>query len=133
MTGLRIGEICALKWRNISTEEGLVKIEHTIQRIKDLSANSQSRTKIIISKHKTHHSQRIIPLSTDCIRLCENIGSFEAVGFELKSLSEILGHASTRITLDRYVHSSLQTKRENMEKLPTLLANKSSNSAVMFE
>ncbi len=39
------------------------------------------------------------------------------VGFEIKSLSEILGHASTTITLDRYVHSSMQLKRENMNKL----------------
>lgn len=39
------------------------------------------------------------------------------VGFEIKSLSEILGHASTTITLDRYVHSSLELKRDNMSKL----------------
>ena len=38
-------------------------------------------------------------------------------GFELKSLSEILGHANTSITLNRYVHSSMKLKRENMEKL----------------
>ena len=39
------------------------------------------------------------------------------VGFEIKSLSEILGHASVTITLDRYVHSSLELKRDNMKKL----------------
>ena len=39
------------------------------------------------------------------------------VGFEIKSLSEILGHASVTITLDRYVHSSLELKRDNMQKL----------------
>lgn len=38
-------------------------------------------------------------------------------GFDIKSLSEILGHASTTITLERYVHSSLALKRTNMEKL----------------
>lgn len=41
-------------------------------------------------------------------------------GFELKSLSEILGHSSPRITLERYVHSSLELKRENMNKLSGL-------------
>ena len=41
-------------------------------------------------------------------------------GFELKSLSEVLGHANTSITLDRYVHSSLELKRANMNKLPLL-------------
>ena len=39
------------------------------------------------------------------------------VGFELKSLSEILGHSSTAITLNRYVHSSIELKRDNMFKL----------------
>ena len=42
------------------------------------------------------------------------------VGFEIKSLSEILGHSNTTITLDRYVHSSMKLKRENMEKLSAL-------------
>ena len=39
------------------------------------------------------------------------------VGFEIKSLSEVLGHATTTITLERYVHSSLALKRDNMNKL----------------
>ena len=38
-------------------------------------------------------------------------------GFEIRSLSEILGHSSTRITLECYVHSSMNLKRKNMEKL----------------
>ena len=38
-------------------------------------------------------------------------------GFEIKSLSEILGHSTTKITLDKYVHSSLELKRSNMNKL----------------
>lgn len=35
----------------------------------------------------------------------------------MKTLSEILGHSSVKITLDKYVHSSMQLKRSNMEKL----------------
>lgn len=38
-------------------------------------------------------------------------------GFDAKSLSEILGHSSVNITLNRYVHSSLEQKRKNMNKL----------------
>lgn len=38
-------------------------------------------------------------------------------GFEIKTLSEILGHANVQITLNRYVHSSMELKRNNMEKL----------------
>ena len=39
------------------------------------------------------------------------------VAFDLKSLSEILGHANVNITLNRYVHSSLDLKRANMNRL----------------
>ncbi len=39
------------------------------------------------------------------------------VGFEIKSLSEVLGHATPRITLERYVHSSIEFKKKNMKKL----------------
>ncbi len=42
------------------------------------------------------------------------------VGFEIKSLSEVLGHSTPRITLERYVHSSIEFKRKNMEKLETV-------------
>ena len=43
------------------------------------------------------------------------------VGFDAKSLSEILGHASVNITLDRYVHSSMELKRSHMQRLCAVL------------
>lgn len=42
------------------------------------------------------------------------------VGFDIKTLSEILGHSSVNITLNRYVHSSMEQKRNNMGKLRLL-------------
>jgi len=39
------------------------------------------------------------------------------VGFDAKSLSEILGHASVRFTLDRYVDSFQEQKKICMEKI----------------
>lgn len=38
-------------------------------------------------------------------------------GFEIKTLSEILGHSNVNITLNRYVHSSMESKRKNMSKI----------------
>jgi len=38
-------------------------------------------------------------------------------GVDVKSLSEMLGHASVNITLNRYVHSSFDQKRDGMNKL----------------
>lgn len=41
-------------------------------------------------------------------------------GFDIKSLSEILGHASVNITLNRYVHSSMDQKRRYMDQVEML-------------
>jgi len=38
-------------------------------------------------------------------------------GVDVKTLSELLGHSSVKITLDRYVHSDMQLKRKQLEKL----------------
>lgn len=43
------------------------------------------------------------------------------LGFDVKSLSEILGHSSVRLTMDRYVHPTRETKQKNMDKLAQLL------------
>lgn len=39
------------------------------------------------------------------------------VGMDIKFLSEILGHSSVDITLNRYVHSSYKIKKKFLEKL----------------
>ena len=41
-------------------------------------------------------------------------------GVDTKTLSEILGHANVNITLNRYVHPSMDFKRKNMDKLSEL-------------
>ncbi len=45
--------------------------------------------------------------ATNCIK----------VGMDAKSLSEILGHSSVDVTLNRYVHSSCEMKKKYLEKL----------------
>ena len=39
------------------------------------------------------------------------------LGVDVKTLSEILGHANVSTTLNTYVHSSMERKREQLEKL----------------
>ena len=39
------------------------------------------------------------------------------IGMDIKSLSNILGHASVNITLNQYVHSSYKTQKKFLEKL----------------
>ena len=43
-------------------------------------------------------------------------------GVDVKSLSEMLGHANVGITLNTYVHSSMEMKRSQLEKLSLLCA-----------
>lgn len=38
------------------------------------------------------------------------------MGFDIKSLSEILGHSGVEVTLNQYVHSSFEHKKEFMKK-----------------
>ena len=58
-TGLRIGEICALKWENIDLDKGIIYVRSTIQRIKDFNSG---KSKILISSPKTSSSFREIPI-----------------------------------------------------------------------
>lgn len=168
LTGLRIGEICALKWGNISLRDRCLTVTATMQRMKDVSEDAQQKTKIFISDPKSETSARQIPLTEYALQLCKKwqtnddafvltgdsgryleprtlqyrLQKYTAdcgldgvhfhvlrhtfatrcveVGFEIKSLSEILGHTSPRFTLERYVHSSMELKRDNMAKLAAI-------------
>ena len=61
-TGIRIGEVCALKWENLNVADGILSIKETMQRIKDTSSYSTSKTKIVITEPKSKCSIRDIPL-----------------------------------------------------------------------
>ncbi len=164
-TGIRIGELCALKRENISFDDSLLKVRGTMQRVQ--IEDGAEKTAVIISEPKSRKSLRDIPLPEFICtffkqyyenmpqkaylltgrqdkfvepRLLEyrfkkymsecglNDVNFHALrhtfatrcvenGFEIKTLSEILGHVNVNITLNRYVHSSMDLKRVNMEKL----------------
>ena len=45
--------------------------------------------------------------ATNCVKL----------GFDVKTLSEILGHSSVEVTLNRYVHSSMERKKACMDMI----------------
>lgn len=65
-TGIRIGELCALKWGNISFEEKTLKIDKTMQRLQ--CDNQKRKTEIVISEPKSSCSIRLIPLSDFVIK-----------------------------------------------------------------
>ena len=59
-TGIRIGELCALRWENIQLEAKTIKIRETLQRIP--TVGESSKTRIIITEPKSACSVREIPL-----------------------------------------------------------------------
>lgn len=59
--GVRVGELCALKWENIN--DGMISITKTVQRIKNLNDDGESKTKVIISSPKSQNSIREIPIT----------------------------------------------------------------------
>lgn len=170
-TGLRIGEICAIKWRDICINEKYIYVHQTMQRIQT-SNSTKGKTEIVIMPPKSECSIRRIPIPSDILKLllpAQKEGDaflltgmvhsfieprcmenhFKAVakdcnirdvnfhalrhtfatrcvelGFDIKSLSEVLGHASVNITLNRYVHPSMELKQRNMEMLSELLTTK---------
>lgn len=65
-TGLRIGEICALRWKGINLEKREINIRNTLQRIYD---ESQKKTRIIIESAKTRTSIRNIPITNKLYNL----------------------------------------------------------------
>ena len=163
-TGIRLGELCALKWSDIDIPNGTLKIDKTIQRIKNTDKYSKTKTRIIIDKPKSQKSIRVIPLPSFLLKelsvnksndsyyiltgnnkyveprtyqtifkkMLKEAGlndiNFHTLrhtfatraieqGFDVKALSEILGHSSVKFTLDSYVHPSQELKKLSMEKL----------------
>ena len=65
-TGIRIGEICALTWEDIDTENSIIHIRKTIQRIY-IRENGVRHTELMIDTPKTVTSIRDIPMTKDLL------------------------------------------------------------------
>ena len=164
--GLRIGEVCALTWEDVDLNDGVLRIRHTVSRVRNTDPTKKASTTLIIDTPKTAASARDIPIvsslrgilegwkdgasgyvvpgSDDFLspktydyryrRILDACGvrqiNYHALrhtfatrciesGMDVKSLSEILGHANAGITLNTYVHSSMERKRKQLERLHT--------------
>lgn len=168
-TGLRLGEICSLRWNDIDFTSETLHVNRTVQRIE--AEGHRARTALLESEPKSRSSRRGIPLSRNMVRLLKEwqaahvpkhsgdyiihaggpmeprtyqyffqsflkeIGveykNFHVLrhtfatncvesGMDVKSLSELLGHSDVKITLNRYVHPSLEMKRSQLESLDSI-------------
>lgn len=62
-TGVRIGELCGMKWRDINWDDKLITINRNIQRQQITTVSGIKKTVLQEISLKTDHSQRIIPLT----------------------------------------------------------------------
>jgi len=157
-TGLRVGEVCALRWGDISFEEGTLYVRRTVQRIKAMDEG----TRLYFGDPKSVDSRRDVPLSPSMLKVLRmrrraddvyvvsshadrtveprtmqrhfkivlkraNMRdvNFHALrhtfatrcverGFDVKSLSMVLGHADVKTTMNIYVHPSSERLRDMM-------------------
>ena len=161
--GLRIGEVCALKWSDIDFEAGLIHVRHTVSRVP--CPNAEQKTMLIIDTPKTISSVRDIPMpstlygallkiykkrTSDFVvstthkfvgtrtfdyqyrKLLEQLDikpfSFHTLrhtyatrcaesGMDAKTLSKLLGHSSSNISLNIYVHPSMEIAMNLLEHI----------------
>ena len=71
-SGLRIGELCALKWEDIDFKKSLIVITKTVQRIY-IKDKLESKSKIIITNPKTKNANREIPINKDFLEILKQI------------------------------------------------------------
>lgn len=72
-TGIRIGELCALQWESVSTNDKAIRIAKTLQRLHDTSVSQGARTRIVIGPPKSDTSVRTIPMTEYATGLCRRI------------------------------------------------------------
>ncbi len=162
--GLRIGEVCGLKWGDIDFRKGTMTIRRTVMRIQETDEESDHRTKVMITQPKTYNSNRTIPVVKEVLEYLKvfrkgsetfiltgtlicmeprtltvhykrilkaaGISSYKyhalrhtfatrcvEQGIDVKTLGEIMGHSSVKITMDRYVHPSMDFKKKQISRL----------------
>lgn len=59
--GMRVGEVCAMKWEDVDLQRQLVQVRRTVYRIYD-SRGKPRKTKLVIGSPKTGTSWREIPI-----------------------------------------------------------------------
>ena len=62
-TGMRLGEICALRWSDIDWENSSVFVRRTVQRLPAATKqNNERKTRLSVASPKSNRSVRVIPL-----------------------------------------------------------------------
>ena len=71
-TGMRSGEICGLRWCDVDTVEGVIKVRHTLQRIYIIEGETR-HTELLLDTPKTANSVRDIPMSSELLKMLKSL------------------------------------------------------------
>lgn len=69
-TGMRIGEVCALKWEDVDLNQKIITVKHTVGRVYNCESKS---TEKIHSSPKTKNSCREIPISKQLLQPLKDV------------------------------------------------------------
>lgn len=70
VSGLRVGELLGLSWKNVDLDNGIIKVRQTLIRIKDRSKNAQRSNKYIIDDStKTAAGRRNVPIPKAAVQM----------------------------------------------------------------
>lgn len=72
-TGIRIGELCALRWEDVDMRYRIIRINKTLQRIYLKSNEEKGKTKVVITTPKSIKAIREIPISDALYNLLEKM------------------------------------------------------------
>lgn len=70
--GVRIGEVCALTWADMDTDNGVIHIRRSIQRIYSIEDQTR-KTELVMDSPKTKNSIREIPMSRELLSMIKPI------------------------------------------------------------
>lgn len=102
VTGMRIGELCALRWENISAENRVIAIKATLQRLENTDLGSGVKTKVVLMPPQTAKSNRLIPLSENTAKLCEMMRPADEEAYVLTGTRNYLDVHTLRLRFKRY-------------------------------
>ena len=86
-TGLRIGELCALQWKDIDVGAGVIHVRKTVQRIW-LRDEERYSYMLHVGTPKTPTSRRDVPISHDLMRMLRPLCKVMAADFYIVSNTE---------------------------------------------
>ncbi|QAA30364.1 site-specific integrase [Clostridium manihotivorum] len=128
-TGLRLGEIIALRWCDIDFINNNIKISRTLKRVAKINSTSGNKTEIIEQPPKTKNSARTVPFPSSMIselnhhkrrQLEEKLKAGDAYNDNDLVFATELGHPIDGRNLSRSFHRILNNANISDKKFHSL-------------